>query len=55
MWCECSVHIDWYHGSQEITYFIHRKKLENGSIDVVIPRYLTRNKRYVQKIKEEKP
>ena len=47
MWCECSVHIDWYHGNQEITYFIHRKKLENGSIDVVIPRYLTRNKRYV--------
>ena len=55
MWCECSVHIDWYHGNQEIMYFIHRKKLENGSIDVVIPRYLTYNKRYIQRMNEEKP
>ena len=61
MWCECSVHIDWYyvryllHGNQEITYFIHRKKLENGSIDVVIPRYLTYDKRYIGRMSEDKP
>ena len=59
-WCECSAHIDRYHIShlhhnQEITYFIHSTQIENGSIDVVIPRYLTYDKRYVQRMNEEKP
>ena len=60
-WCECATDIDWYYirymrqGIQEITYFIHSRKIGNGMVDVVIPRYMTYDKRYVQSMSEDKP
>ena len=60
-WCECVTDIDWYYirymrqGIQEITYFIHSRKIGNGMVDVVIPRYMTYDKRYVQSMSEDKP
>ena len=61
MWCECATHIDWYYirqlreKTQEITYFIHSRKIGNELVDVVIPRYMTYDKRYVQRMSEDKP
>ena len=59
-WCECSTHIDKYyishHHNQEVTYFIHSLKLKEGSnIDVVLPRYMTYDKRYIEKRNEDEP
>ena len=38
---------------QEISYFIHSRKIGNEMIDVVIPRYMTYVKRYVQTMIED--
>ena len=60
-WCECSAHIDRYyilhlHHNQEITYFIHSTQLKNGSdVDVVVPRYMAYDKRYIGRMNEDKP
>ena len=40
---------------QEISYFIHSRKIGNEMVDVVIPRYMTYVRRYVQTMIEDKP
>ena len=61
LWCECATHIDRFYlrdmkqRIQEISYFIHSRKIGNEMIDVVIPRYMTYVKRWVQPMIEDKP